>query len=441
MLRRQARQIYEAGLEAADPAHLLPRFLAAEGRTVLIDGTPVPLGPGGRVFLLAAGKAAPAMAEKALALLGPLVAGGLAVHRDPLETARLPLPLLRAGHPLPDVNSVRAGERFLRICAGAGHGDLVILLVSGGCSALLESPAGRLTLEDLRRTSELLLRSGADIGEINVVRAHLSRIKGGRLARAAAPARFASLLLSDVVGDDPAVIGSGPGVPQVGTFGRALSVLEEHGLRRALPRAVLRHLLEGAAGAVEGAPQPGDPCFENTLARVIGGNRDALAGAAAKANAMGFRVSVGDEPVTGEARHAAGFVARWLSTRSPGDGPVFCRLSGGETTVTLTAVHGTGGRNMELALAAVPLLAGHPESLLLSAGTDGSDGPTAAAGAVADHTTLSRAGSLDLDYRRALDRHDAHTFFSGLDGLVVTGPTGTNVGDLQVLLHRPAPEK
>jgi glycerate-2-kinase len=408
---------------------------------VVIDGTGVPLGPDGRVFLLAAGKAAATMAETALEQIGPLVAGGLVVYRDPATAVRLPLPVLQAGHPLPDGNSIRAGERCLRLAGEAGPGDLVILLVSGGCSSLLEVPAGRLTLDDLRRTNALLLRCGADISAINTVRTHLSRIKGGRLARAAAPARFASLLLSDVVGDDPAVIGSGPGVPHAGTFDQALAAVDAFGMRRSLPPAVLQHLLDGAAGAVEASPKPENPWFEKRLVRVIGGNRDALSGAAEEASDLGYRVSVSSDPVVGEARHAAGLVVGRLGAPLLKDGPAACRISGGETTVTLAADHGTGGRNMELALAAVPLLAGRPGSLLLSAGTDGSDGPTAAAGAVADHTTLSRAEMLGLDFRRCLDRHDAHAFFRELGDLVDTGATGTNVGDLQVLLRRTAADK
>jgi len=436
MLRDHARRIFEAGLHAADPARLMTGVLSAEDRTVNIDGTAVPLGTRGRIFLLAAGKAAWPMAETARALLGPLVAGGLVVHRDPVSAARTTLPLLRAGHPLPDGNSLVAGERFLRLADRAGPEDLVLLLLSGGSSALLEAPAGRLTLQELRLANELLLRCGADIATINAVRTCLSRIKGGGLVRAAAPARVASLLLSDVVGDDPAVIGSGPGVPHDVDIERILSWLETPGAAEALPRAVLRQL-EEAVAARNNTPGPGTPRSRGTLVRVIGSNRDARRGAAEAAAALHCRVTVCTAPVVGEARSAAGVVAARLEAAADGD--LACYISGGETTVTLPAEHGRGGRNMELALAAAPLLAARPVSLLLSAGTDGSDGPTEAAGAFAGSDTLRRGAAAALNHGAYLRKHCSYSYFKTLDDLFVTGPTATNVGDLQVLLYAPVP--
>lgn len=436
VLRDHAHRIFEAGLRAADPVRLLPGFLSVEGRTVCIDGTSVPLGEHGRVFLLAAGKAALPMAETAHALLGPLVAGGLVVHRDPVNAAGPPLPRLQAGHPLPDRNSILAGERFLRIAGLAGPEDLVLLLVSGGCSALLEAPAGRLTLDDIRLTGEQLLRSGADITTINAVRTCLSRIKGGGLARAAAPARVASLLLSDVVGDDPAVIGSGPGVPGAPDVERVLAWRDTPGVAEALPRAVLR-LIETASMAAKTGSGPGNFRSGSLLVRVIGSNRDARYGAAEAAANLHCRVTVRDDPLVGEARLAAGTAAAGLE--APADGGIACRISGGETTVSLPSGHGRGGRNMELALAAAPLLAGCSVSLLLSAGTDGSDGPTEAAGAFAGSDTLHRGERCGLNHGEHLRDHRSYMYFKALGDLYLTGPTATNVGDLQVLLRAVAP--
>lgn len=439
-LRPRARRIFAAALRAVDPELLVRRFLSLDRRTVAIDGTPFTLGAAGRVLVLAAGKGAAPMARAAEQCLGPLVGGGLAVvkqgHGLDLERVRV----VEAGHPVPDRHSVNAAERMLQMAASADGNDLLLCLFSGGASALLAAPAPPLTLDDLRRTTNLLLRSGAGIGRINCVRKHLSAIKGGLLARAAGPAALATLLLSDVVGDRPEVIGSGPTVPDRSLFGEALDILDTPGLRGPVPAAVLRRLRSGAAGEIGETPGPGDPCFRQTVTRVVGSNRDALLGAAAEAADLGYRVEVVPEPVTGEASVAAARICRPAqSAATAGSRVPLCFLSGGETTVTLPAHHGLGGRNMELALAAAPLLAECPGALLLSAGTDGSDGPTDAAGAIVDSDTLDRAAVAGLDHRAALLNHDSYPFFDALGDLVVTGPTLTNVMDLQILMVDPPP--
>jgi hydroxypyruvate reductase len=437
-LRAMARRIYDAALRSADPDPLVRRLLAVRGRTVLVDGMPLPLGEQGRVIILAAGKAAAAMAHAAEQQLDRLAIEGLVVLR---ETCGIPLslPTLVAGHPLPDDRSVDAALRMLELAGGAVSGDLVLCLFSGGASALLTAPAPPLNLEHLRRTTGLLLRSGACIGRINCVRKHLSSIKGGLLARAAEPAARATLLLSDVVGDRPEVIASGPTVPDPSTFAQALEVLDRCGVREEVPRPVLNRLLAGSAGAIEETPGPGHPCFQHSITRVAGSNRTALEGAAVEARSLGCRVAIRKQPVTGEARTAAALVLSALKSRTAGSSsPPLCFISGGETTVILPERHGTGGRNMELALAAAPLLTKVPAAVLLSAGTDGSDGPTRAAGAIADSRTLQRSVLAGFDPQSALDSHDTFPLFHALEDLVFTGPTGTNVMDIQILLadHR-----
>jgi len=441
-LRPLARRIFAAALRAADPDPLVRRFLSLDRRTVAVDGTPFTLGAAGRVLVLAAGKAAAPMARAAEQCLGPLVGSGLAVVKDGHGLDLERVQVVEAGHPVPDRHSVNAAERMLRMAASADGNDLLLCLLSGGASALLAAPAPPLTLDDLRRTTGLLLRSGAGIGRINCVRKHLSAIKGGLLARAARPAALATLLLSDVVGDRPEVIASGPTVPDRSLFGEALAILDTPGLRGSVPPAVLQRLRSGAAGEIGETPGPVDPCFRQSVTRVVGSNRDALLGAAAEAADLGCRVEVLPEPVTGEAVVAASLICRpaLLATTAGMHRPV-CFISGGETTVTLPAHHGLGGRNMELALAAAPLLAECPVALLLSAGTDGSDGPSGAAGAMVDSSSLVRAGQQGLDHRTSLERHDAYPFFQALDDLVVTGPTRTNVMDLQILLLDPLPRK
>lgn len=433
-----ALRIFAEALRAADPDPLVRRFLSLDHRTVSIDGTPFTLGATGRVLVLAAGKAAATMARAAEQCLGTLIGSGLAVvkegHGLDLERVRV----VEAGHPVPDHRSVDAAQRMLRLASSADRNDLVLCLFSGGASALLAAPAPPLTLDDLRHTTDLLLRSGASIGWINCVRKHLSAIKGGLLARAAQPAALATLLLSDVVGDRREVIASGPTVLDPSTFAEALEVLDHCGVREVVPRPVLDRLLAGTAGSIEETPGPGHPCFHHSVTRVVGSNLHALEGAAAEARRLGCRVVIRKEPVTGEARTAASSILPVLLPETAGSSSSpLCFLFGGETTVTLPARHGRGGRNMELALAAAPLLAGFPAAVLLSAGTDGSDGPTSASGAIADCQTMNRAARAGLDQQGALNFHDAYPFFHTLDDLVVSGPTGTNVMDIQILLTVP----
>ena len=373
------------------------------------------------------------MAAAAAGVLGSQIAAGLVIA--PADTSvPAPFELIVGGHPTPTAGSERAGRRALELAASCAADAHLLVLISGGASAMMAVPADGVTLEDKRQTTDRLLRAGADIHALNTVRKHLSAIKGGRLA-AATPAPCTTLAISDVVGDDLSVIASGPTVPDETSFADALDVLARFGGVEAFPAAVIARLEAGARGATAETPKPGDARLERSSASVIGGRREAMAGAAAAAEARGYHVIRFDDPVIGDARSSAVShlrVAMALAASAPRPA---CIVSSGETTVHVTG-RGRGGRNQEFALALVGALAsvGTP-AVFGSAGTDGVDGPTDAAGAVADSTTAARARAAGLarasDY---LDNNDAYAYFAALGDLIHTGPTGTNVGDLQVML-------
>jgi hydroxypyruvate reductase len=341
---------------------------------------------------------------------------------------------LDAGHPLPDEGSINGARRALEIAAAAGREDVLLVLLSGGGSALMALPAPGISLEAKQQTARTLMAQSADIYELNTVRKHLSGIKGGRLA-AASSGRVLTLAVSDVVGDDLSVIASGPTVADESTFGEALEVLARRGGRDAYPESVVRHLSHGAAGDIAETPKKRDGRLERAVAHVIGPQRGAIEGARRAAQALGYRVHVMPEPVTGEARISARDHLVAVSQALTAVSPPLCVISSGETTVTVVG-RGKGGRNQEFALAMAPWL--HTigsDVVAASIGTDGIDGPTDAAGAVVDPTTLVRAQSSGLPHPQTyLDDNNAYAFFDALGDLIRTGPTNTNVGDLQVIL-------
>jgi len=338
-------------------------------------------------------------------------------------------------HPVPDERSVSAARDVLRVAHAAGERDLLVVLLSGGASSIIALPAEEVTLADKQQISKRLLELGAEIHELNTVRKHLSAIKGGRLA-AATPGSTLTLALSDVVGDDVSSIGSGPTVPDPTTFDDALAVLDVHGGRDRYPAAAVTRLTRGAAGEIGETPKPGDLRLARSIARVIGGGWTAVEGARTAAASLGYTVHVVDRPVVGEARHAAHELLQAAShaVKAHPSSPM-CVLAAGETTVR-TAGSGKGGRNQECALAMarnLDLLGGRV--VAASIGTDGIDGPTDAAGAIVDSTTLARAEAADIGPpERYLEEHNSYVFFDELGDLLRTGPTGTNVGDLQVIL-------
>jgi hydroxypyruvate reductase len=428
LLRRHALSIFRAAVAAADPR-----------RTVRETLRPAGLSRFRRIFVVGAGKASAAMAQAAEQALGRRITGGWINTKDGHGAPLARITVHEASHPVPDARGVEGARRIAEIAAQAGEGDLLLCLISGGGSALLPLPMPPVTLEDKQETTRLLLACGATIHEINAVRKHLSAIKGGRLARLAWPAHVLSLLLSDVIGDPLDVIASGPTAPDTSTFASAWAVVEKYGLAGKIPAAARELLQQGLAGKVEETPKPDDPCFRRVTNRIVGSNRLAVDAAARKARELGYRPLVLSTTIEGETRdiaamHAA--IAREIVAAGRPARPPVCVISGGETTVTLRG-GGLGGRNQEFALAAAIALEGVPGVLVFSAGTDGTDGPTPAAGAMADGATVSRAAALGLDARRMLAANDSYHFFEPLGDLVVTGPTGTNVMDVRLMLVRP----
>jgi glycerate 2-kinase len=412
-LRRDARSIFREALQAADPRAAVVHEL----RRTRLDRYR-------RIFVIGAGKASAAMAEAAESVLGRRISGGL-INTKHGHLARLRrIGLNECGHPVPDTDGVRGARQIFDIAASAERGDLVICLISGGASALTPLPAPGVTLAAKQETTRSLLACGATIHEINAVRKHLSTFKGGQLARAAFPADVLSLILSDVIGDPIDVIGSGPTAPDSSTLADARAVLRKYGIRDVIP-----------ANAVE-TPKPDDPLFRHVRNVIVGSNRLALDAAARKARSLRYRPLVLSTVIEGETREVAGVhaaVAREvvLSGR-PVKAPA-CLISGGETTVTLHG-NGLGGRNQEFVLAAAIALNRAAGTVVFSAGTDGTDGPTDAAGAIAGPTTLTRAHVAGLDAVRSLASNDSYPFFDTLHDLVKTGPTGTNVMDVRLIL-------
>lgn len=392
------------------------------------------------VDVVAAGKAASPMLDAFRATAPVSLRHIVGVSTQRPDRLDLRIEWHAAAHPVPDERSVRAAEAVLDLAAAAATHDLLVLLLSGGASSLMALPADGVPLEDKRGAVRLLLAAGADIGELNTVRKHLSALKGGRLA-AAAQGAVLTLALSDVADDDPSTIGSGPAVADPTTFDMALEVLDRRGGRARYPAAVVTRLERGAAGQVAETPKPGDRRLARSAARVIGGSRSAVEGARAAAESLGYIVHVVAEPLTGEARMAAhtfADVARAIARakRKGQQRPQrWCVIGFGETTVRVTG-RGKGGRNQEFALSIVRSLDTIGDTVVTgSIGTDGIDGPTDAAGAVADTTTLERAEAADIGApERYLNENNSYVFFNELNDLVRTGPTGTNVGDLHVML-------
>lgn len=434
--RKNARLIFDAGLKAVDPGNAVREHMSLRGSELAVGDRAYDLSEFDGVYIVGAGKAAAAMARAAESMLGDLVRSGTVNikygHAAELERVSV----IEAGHPVPDEAGIRGTEKILGLLRRTGPRDLVLCLISGGGSALLVAPVSGLTLGDIQLTTRRLLESGAAIHEINAVRKHISRVKGGQLARLAYPSTLVSLVLSDVIGDDLTSIASGPTVPDSSTFGACLGILEKYGLAAEIPVPVLDHLEQGARGGIEETPKTGDPVFEKTQNVVIGSNIQAVEAAAAKAGALGYNALILSTFIQGETReiakmHAA--MAREVRAHGYPVAPPACLLSGGETTVTVRG-RGLGGRNQEFALAAALEIDGLENVVVLSGGTDGTDGPTDAAGAVADGTTVRRARELGLSPERFLRENDSYNFFEPLGDLLVTGPTLTNVMDVRLVL-------
>jgi glycerate 2-kinase len=433
-LRHDAHTILKTALRAADAREAVYRHLSSTTSELRCGQTLISLSDFDRIHLLSVGKAAMGMATAvAESIPRPLAHAIVVTKAGHAPHAHAHWEIIEAGHPIPDGESLRAALRIREILYPLSHRDLVILAVSGGASALLAAPQPPVTLEDKQLTTQLLLHAGADIYELNAVRKHLSFLKGGRLAALAAPATVSNLLLSDVIGDPPAVIGSGLAAPDPSTFDEAISVLHAYKLEDRQPASVKTFLAGGARGAVPETPKANDPVFENVNTVVVGSNRLALEAASNAAQALGYNTLIHSTTLTGETREVAAQLTAILRAQMAAGGLPLCILSGGETTVTVHG-HGKGGRNQEFALAAALDISGLDGVLFLSVGTDGTDGPTDAAGAIATGDTLDRARAAGLNAGDHLQRNDSYPFFETLGDLVKTGPTGTNVMDIQIML-------
>ncbi len=433
--------IFNAALSAVDPCQSVAKALSLTDNTVHAGGAMYDLNAFRRVILIGAGKAAATMARGVEDILGNSLDRGLVIVKyGHTGTLRL-VEQIEAGHPIPDAAGRAGTERILDMARNADERTLVICLLSGGGSALLVAPLPGIALNDKQLTTELLLKAGANIHELNAVRKHLSAVKGGRLARTAFPATVLTLILSDVIGDRIDVIASGPTVPDTSTFSDVARVVDKYGLWTKLPSQVAAFFERGIAGQEEETAKSGEACFLKTRNVIVGGIVQALAAARERATVLDCATEIVSADIQGEACNAAHSLARTAckvrdSLRA---GERRCLLFGGETTVTVRGT-GKGGRNQELALAFAREIAGTKGITLLSAGTDGTDGPTDAAGAVVDGNTVVRAREKGVHPEAYLVDNDSYTFFSKIDSLtggshhLITGPTGTNVMDLQILL-------
>lgn len=440
-MRAHLQDLFWAAVRAVDPRQLIRRMVQVERAQLQIiqggTGTQVQTFPLlGRVIVIGAGKGAGLLAQELASVLGGRLAGGVVVIPRG-QTAELHgVAVVHGEHPLPGPGSVAGAEQIAALLAQKHPSDVICFCLTGGASSLLVSPASGLSLDDKLAVNRLLLTCGADIHAINTVRKHLSRIKGGGLARWAFPATLVSFILSDVVGDDLSTIGSGPTVPDSSTFHDALAVLEGYDLLERVPSSVLTRLRQGCAGALPETPKPGDAVFTHVHNLLIGSNRLALNAAAAAAQRLGFTTQILDEPLSGDTTEAGRDFARILHTLLQTCKAPLCVLAGGETTVRVTG-QGEGGRNQEFALVVAQELHRVAGWALLSAGTDGVDGPTDAAGAFVDSRSIDRATARGLDPLAALRENDTYPFFAALGDLFTPGPTGTNVMDMKIALLLP----
>ncbi|OQB42319.1 MAG: putative hydroxypyruvate reductase [Candidatus Latescibacteria bacterium ADurb.Bin168] len=434
--REDATRIVLAAISAANPKEGVKRSCRIAGNDVAVGTWHRRAEDIGRILVVGAGKASAHMATALEQVLGDRITSGIVItkygHGVPLRRIRV----AEAGHPVPDEQGVEATLELMRHVEGSTPDDVIFVLLSGGASSLLVAPAQGITLADKKTTTAVLLSCGATIQELNCVRKHLSRVKGGQLLRACGSAQVVSLILSDVIGDPLDVIASGPTVPDPTTFRDALGIVDRLGIRGSLPPRVVSHLEAGARGEHPETPKPDEGSFSTSHTALVGTNSIALKGAACEAERRGYRSHILTSSLRGEASEAAKVVCA-LAEGVPARGGPTALILGGETTVTLSPDAGKGGRNQEFALSAAREIRGRTNITLASVGTDGTDGPTDAAGGLVDGATWERAIRCGFSPDVALQRHDAYPLLRATGDLVMTGPTGTNVMDVIVVLVVP----
>jgi len=430
--REKVLPILSAALEAVDPINAVKRHMSLTDDELRIGQRIYSLSKYRNIYVIGGGKAGASMAKAAEEILGEHLTAGLINTKYGYLMETEILRINEAGHPIPDVAGMTGARQMVELAARASDDDLVICLISGGGSALMTLPVEGITLADMEALTSALLRCGATINEINAIRKHLSQIKGGNLSRLAYPAEVVSLVLSDVVGNPLDVIASGPTVSDSSTFVQAYAILERYSLLDELPPSIVQHLRRGKEGTILETPKKDDPVFAKTYNLIIASNEVAAQAAMAKAEDLGFNTMLLSTFVEGEARevaHVFSAVAKEiLRSAQPVSRPA-CVVAGGETTVTIRG-EGKGGRNQELALAAAIQIEGLDEAMIVALATDGTDGPTDAAGAIVDGSTLQRAGEKSLSASEYLANNDSYRFFEALGDLIITGPTNTNVNDL-----------
>ena len=440
-LRSMAKAIFSKAVSAVDPVRLLKERIRIEKNRLLIgtegnSDLSFDLNTFNRIFVVGTGKASNSMAQAIEEIFGDHITKGVVTtkygHLLPLKKTEI----IEAGHPIPDQKGYEGAKRIRNLLKESESNDLVIFLLSGGGSALLPFPSDGIGLKEKQEVTQLLLDCGADIQEINTIRKHISMMKGGWLAKWAYPSTVLAFILSDVVGDQLDVIGSGPTVPDPSAFEGAWEILKKYDLLSEISPSITKRLQSGKDGKVEETPKPGDAVFEKVHNFLIGSNILALRAAEKEAASLGLNTLILSSSIVGETREAArfhtGIAKEVISSGNPIPRPA-CILSGGETTVTIKG-KGLGGRNQEFALAGALEISGIEKIVLLSGGTDGTDGPTDASGALADHTTLHRAKSMGLNPKAHLENNDAYPFFQKLGDLLMTGPTHTNVMDVRIIL-------
>jgi hydroxypyruvate reductase len=440
-MRRMAKAIFSKALSAVEPSKILKDRIRIEKDHLLIKMDEniekiFDLKSFDKIFLVGTGKASNSMAQVVEEIFGDWMTKGLITtkygHLLPLKKTEI----IEAGHPIPDQNGYEGAKKIKNLLKKSGPKDLVLFLLSGGGSALLPFPADGIGLKEKQEVTQLLLDCGADIKEINTIRKHISQMKGGWLAKWAYPSTVIGFILSDVVGDQLDVIGSGPTVPDPSTFEEVWEIIKKYDLLNEISPSIQKHLQLGKEGEKEETPKPGEVVFEKVYNSLIGSNILALRAAEKEAKFLGFNTLILSSSIVGETRESALFhsaiAKEVISSGNPIPTPA-CILSGGETTVTIKGT-GLGGRNQEFALAGAIEISGIEKVVLLSGGTDGTDGPTDATGAVADHTTVDRANSMGMDSKAYLKDNNAYPFFKKLGDLLITGPTHTNVMDVRILL-------
>lgn len=434
--REQVVSILDAALAAADPVAAVKRAVRCEGQLLWVDGQRYDLANYDRLYVVGGGKASGAMAAALEDILGSWLSAGWVNVKDGYTAPTRIVHLAEASHPLPDERGLAGARRMVDLLQGTMPRDLVFCVISGGGSALMTLPVDGVSLADMQALTAELLCCGATINEINTIRKHLSQLKGGNLARHAAPATVIAIIVSDVIGSPLDIIASGPTVPDTGTYGQALAVLRKYDLLDAVPASILQYLRAGVKGEVAETPKVGDPIFGRVQNVVVADNRLAAEALQQKAEALGFNTLLLTTFAEGEAREVAKLlvaIAKEIAaTGQPVAAPA-CVIIGGETTVTVTG-QGRGGRNQELALAAAIGMRGLERTMIVSLATDGTDGPTDAAGAIVEGATLDWAQALGLDAQQYLRNNDAYHFFQPLGDLLLTGPTNTNVNDLSLVL-------